>query len=39
VPLTLLSHDSSGVIGDLKVEYLGEFATVLENILGCEPVA
>jgi hypothetical protein len=29
--LTPLSHDSA-VIGDLKCEYLGEFATVVEII-------
>jgi hypothetical protein len=29
----------SSVIGDLKLEYLCEFAAVFENILRCEPVA
>jgi hypothetical protein len=23
----------------MKLEYLGEFATILENILMCEPIA
>jgi hypothetical protein len=29
----------SSVIGNLELEYLGEFATVFENILGCESLA
>ncbi len=32
VPVTPLSHDS-GVTGDFKLEYLGEFATIFKNIL------
>jgi hypothetical protein len=29
----------SGVIADLKLEYLGKFATVFKHILGCESVS
>jgi hypothetical protein len=36
LPLTPRSHKRSGVLSDLKLEYLGEFTTVFENFLGCK---
>jgi hypothetical protein len=36
LPLTPRSHKLSGVISDLKLEYLGEFPAVFENFLGCK---